>query len=80
MGRVVARTATGLDGDLTWAHEDEGLGIWDVEPDVPRTASGVKDRVSRLKALGNAVVPQIVELLGYAILNADRESREKGAA
>lgn len=56
-----------------WPHEAEGYGIWDIEPDVPRTAPGVKDRVNRLKALGNAVVPQIVELLGHAILNADRQ-------
>lgn len=28
------------------------------EPDIPRVAVGVKDRVNRLKCLGNAVVPQ----------------------
>lgn len=28
-----------------------------IEPNIPRTANGVKDRVNRLKALGNAVVP-----------------------
>ena len=33
-------------------------GYWDVEPDVSRIAEGVKNRVGRLKALGNAVVPQ----------------------
>lgn len=33
-------------------------GYWDIEPDIPRLASGVKNRVGRLKALGNAVVPQ----------------------
>jgi len=43
---------------------------WATEPDVGRVAHGVPKRVDRLKALGNAVVPQIPELLGYAILNA----------
>lgn len=31
---------------------------WAVEPDVGRVAHGIPDRVDRLKALGNAVVPQ----------------------
>ena len=32
---------------------------WDIEPDVGRVANGVPNRVDRLKALGNAVVPQV---------------------
>jgi DNA (cytosine-5)-methyltransferase 1 len=34
-------------------------GYWRVEPGIPRTARGVKieNRVARLRALGNAVVP-----------------------
>jgi DNA (cytosine-5)-methyltransferase 1 len=38
---------------------------------VGRVANGVPDRVDRLKALGNAVVPQIPELIGRAILAAE---------
>lgn len=34
---------------------------------------GVSDRAHRLKALGNAVVPQIPELIGHAILHSIRE-------
>jgi len=41
---------------------------WPVEPDVGRMAHGVPGRVDRLKGLGNAVVPQIPELIGHAIL------------
>jgi DNA (cytosine-5)-methyltransferase 1 len=48
-----------------------GIGdIWCVEPDVGRVAHGVPDRAHRLAALGNAVVPQIPELIGHAILQA----------
>jgi DNA (cytosine-5)-methyltransferase 1 len=41
---------------------------WFSEPDVGRVAHGVPARVDRLRALGNAVVPQIPELIGRAIL------------
>jgi len=39
-------------------------GDWAVEPAVGRLADGVPDRVAQLKALGNAVVPQVAEWLG----------------
>lgn len=48
-------------------------GSW--EDGITRVASGVKDRVARLKALGNAVVPQLVEVLGRAIIEADRRQQ-----
>jgi DNA (cytosine-5)-methyltransferase 1 len=44
---------------------------WSVEPDVGRVANGVPKRVDRLKGLGNAVVPQIPELIGRAIMEAE---------
>ena len=47
-------------------------GHWDREPDIPRIATGISDRVNKLKALGNSVVPQIVEILGRAILASER--------
>jgi DNA (cytosine-5)-methyltransferase 1 len=43
---------------------------WCPEPDVGRVANGVSQRVDRLKGLGNAVVPQIPELIGNAILKS----------
>jgi DNA (cytosine-5)-methyltransferase 1 len=46
---------------------------WPAEPDVGRTSHGVPARVDRLRCLGNAVVPQVVELIGRAIM--DRESQ-----
>ena len=48
-------------------------GKWSLEPDVGRVANGIPNRVDRLKALGNAVVPQIPEMIGRAILAAEKE-------
>ena len=42
-------------------------GIWEAEPNVGRVANGVPARSHRLKCLGNAVVPQIPELIGRQI-------------
>ena len=41
---------------------------WLPEPDMGRVAHGVPNRVDRLRCLGNAVVPQVVEQIGKAIL------------
>lgn len=59
------------------AKRHEALGQpWPIEPaDIPRVASDVKSRVDRLKGLGNAVVPQIVEALGRMILEAYRKGK-----
>jgi len=48
--------------------ESRGQGWWSVEPPVGRVADGVSNRTHRCKQLGNAVVPQIPELIGRAIL------------
>ena len=45
-----------------------GGGWWDAEPDVGRVANGVSARVDRLRSLGNAVVPQIPEIIGRSIM------------
>jgi len=52
----------------------DGLPGWLYEPDVPRVATGVKDRVGRLKCLGNAVVPQ----QAYPIFAAIAETEQGG--
>ena len=43
---------------------------WSSEPNVGRVAHGVPSRVDRLRGLGNAVVPQVVEVIGRQLLFA----------
>ncbi len=76
----------GDDGDGQIFGHGEGNGIgpgaiqsrepWPSEPDVCRMAYGVPNRVERLRALGNAVVPQIVEMIGRQIIVANRLQQE----
>ena len=57
------------------AHKAAECGSqWSIEPDVGRVANGVPNRVDRLRALGNAVVPQIPYVLGTAILEAHHDN------
>ena len=46
---------------------------WQSEPELGRVAHGVQGRVHRLKALGNSIVPKIVQEIGNAIIQAERE-------
>jgi DNA (cytosine-5)-methyltransferase 1 len=47
-------------------------GWWETEPAVGRVANGLPGQAHRLKQLGNAVVPQIPELIGRAIMEYER--------
>ena len=52
-------------------HQGQDLAVgdwWLTEPDVGRVAHGVPRRMDRLRCLGNAVVPQIPEIIGRAIM------------
>jgi DNA (cytosine-5)-methyltransferase 1 len=54
-------------GGLTWKG-----GQWpESEPVICRMDDGIPDRVGRTGAAGNAVVPQIPEIIGRAILEAE---------
>ena len=43
-------------------------GNWSVEPDVGRVAHGIPNRVDRIKALGNSLVPKIPYYIGQSII------------
>jgi hypothetical protein len=74
----------GLDGAERAPRRRSGLSIdigagrslcfsryWSFEPELGRVADGISNRVDRIASLGNAVVPQIPELIGKAILEAE---------
>lgn len=63
-GERTAR-ARGAPGD-SWRTQ------WGAEPDVRRVVNGLPARVDRLRALGNAIVPQVAEYLGQAILTHEK--------
>ncbi len=50
-----------------------GTGHWLPEPNIPRVAAGAKNRVNRLKCLGNAVVPQQFYPVFRAIAEIEKE-------
>jgi DNA (cytosine-5)-methyltransferase 1 len=55
---------------------EERNGWWDFEPNVGRVAHGLPGRVHRLKALGNSIVPQIVEEIGKALIKGMYEKKQ----
>jgi DNA (cytosine-5)-methyltransferase 1 len=48
-----------------------GQEHWAIEPSLDRVVNGVPRRVDRLRGLGNAVVPQVAEFIGRAILSSE---------
>jgi len=77
LGSVLAdaqhRGCEGRHTKRLWSNTALPYRRWEPEPDVGRVAHGVPSRVDRLRSLGNAVVPQIPEIIGRAIL-ASREA------
>jgi DNA (cytosine-5)-methyltransferase 1 len=81
-GSVLEHSSEGLPRPCSGAGRNEeqdlpeaSVGWWETEPDVGRVAHGVPSRVDRLRCLGNAVVPQVVEVIGRAIIAHEAEQR-----
>ena len=56
----------------------DGISYWSYEPDgIPRVAKGIKNRVDRLKCLGNAVVPQQIYPILKAIADVETNAERK---
>ena len=54
-----------------WRRSINRCRPWTVEPCVGRVATGVPRRVDRLRCLGNAVVPQVAEVVGRVIMELE---------
>jgi len=82
-----ARGEVGVSGQESWQEGHAGeshhqgdqqlrrspRGEWPAEPRVGRVADGIPNRVDRIKGLGNAVVPQLIQAIGELVLAADKE-------
>ena len=62
-----------LEGKQHWRHlpkkgsSGNGRNVWLSEPPVGRVVNGLPGRVDRLRGLGNAIVPQIAQMIGETI-------------
>jgi DNA (cytosine-5)-methyltransferase 1 len=68
--KLLARERSSCEGKLS--------DCWETDPHVLRVADGVPNRVDRIKQVGNSVCPQLIELLGRAIIEADMELSHAG--
>lgn len=62
------RSSLMADPDSTGLKQD----YWSFEPEVGRLVDGLPNRVPQLRALGNSIIPQIAERIGYAIALASK--------
>jgi DNA (cytosine-5)-methyltransferase 1 len=69
--------------EAPWRHDTLRRGSrrapedwWISEPNVGRVGHGIPARVDRLRSLGNAVVPQVVEVIGRALRRRELEARQ----
>ena len=70
--RDAFNTETQRQGQTAQPFNGSERPVWLPEPNVGRVANGVPRRSHRLKQLGNAVVPQVVEKIGQMIMKIER--------
>lgn len=68
----------GAIAECRWNGTSDSNDWWDIEPDVGRVADGVPSRVDRLRCLGNAVVPQVAEVIGRMIIMHNEKTTNGG--
>jgi DNA (cytosine-5)-methyltransferase 1 len=67
MGRPARRAKKSV---YEWASSDlDRRNWWSAEPAVGRMGHGIPGKVDRLRGLGNAVVPQVAEVVGRLIVS-----------
>ena len=54
-------------------NQHSGCSRWPTEPSVSRVDDGVPFGVDRIRGLGNAVVPQVAELIGRMVIDYDNQ-------
>ena len=74
-GRIAAQVPPA--GRQPSIQEPKRACRWETEPSVGRVAHGIPRRMDRLRALGNAVVPQVAEHIGNIIMEADNDRQIK---
>jgi len=58
---------------LARSRREAEQGVWESDTGIRRVAHGIPKRVDRLRSLGNAVVPQVVEFLGRCIMEFEND-------
>jgi len=70
-GRGLSSGVHAQDADSHSGSDESGRSAackWKPEPGMGRVVNGIPRRMDRLRSLGNAVVPQVVEQIGLAIM------------
>jgi len=70
-GRGLSSGVHAQDADSDSGSDQSGRSTpckWKPEPGMGRVVNGIPRRMDRLRSLGNAVVPQVVEQIGLAIM------------